>query len=566
MGTAAAAEYDEITVGRGETFTVRVNSGETFENKLIDISAPGATFDIEASGSDWVVRNIGIKGVWDQYEKAEPFRARVDAGGTGLIENYYFADGCPDDTYAGVTGIYVYRTHAGDLTINRTNIQDLPDNAIYASTPGYPEETVGNRYPGNQGTVVIKNSYAEGCRASHFRVGTTGSRIENCVAVGGDQGDRGVWARFNDIEVVGCSLTGHAQGDIACGTYEWPDGADATVTPTDTYFETTDDTLTYRGTVRAGSSGSPTKALPDGAPTSAEEAASGGPTIDSTTDSSDTTTDVTDAPDLANTLTVETVEGGPLVEYEFTVDGQVAKGSDAESSDTLASSDGTTTVTGKTGNGYADDYEFDGELTAFSANVDADNYTVLVNGEELSFEQTSMLTVETAEGGPLVEYRFTVDGEVTRGADAESSDSVSSNDDGTTTVTGKTGNGYADDYEFEGELLDFSANVAADDYTVLVDGEEIEVQSTNTLTVETTEGGPLVRYEFTVNGTATRGPESEGSEKVTSNGDGTTTVTGKTGNGYVDDFEFVGWLTDFSADVAADNYRVLVNGEEVDTA
>ncbi|WP_410767568.1 hypothetical protein [Haloferax sp. DFSO60] len=267
-------EYEEVTVAAGETYTARVGSGETLENKLIDISAPGATFDIEANGANWVVRNVGIKGVWDQYQKAEPFRARVDEGGTGLIENFYFADGCPDDEYDGVTGIYVYRTHEGHLTINQTNIQDLPDNAIYASTPGYPQETVANRLPGKGGTVVIKNSYAEGCRASHFRVGTTGSRIENCVAVGGDQGDRGVWARFNDIEVINCHLSGHARGDVACGTFEWPAGLDARVSVVDTYFETTDVGLFYRGTVLGLPAGSPDSVLPP-IPRTAEEAAKG---------------------------------------------------------------------------------------------------------------------------------------------------------------------------------------------------------------------------------------------------------------------------------------------------
>ncbi|MFC7205396.1 hypothetical protein ACFQJC_17940 [Haloferax namakaokahaiae] len=271
---SATPEYEEITVGAGETYTARVHSGETFENKLIDISASGATFDIEANGADWVVRNVGIKGVWDQYQKAEPFRARVDAGGTGLIENFYFADGCPDDEYDGVTGIYVYRTHGGDLTINQTNIQDLPDNAIYASTPGYPRETVANRLPGKGGTVTIKNSYAEGCCASHFRVGTTGSRVENCVAVGGDQGDRGIWARFNDIEVANCHLTGHARGDVACGTFEWPAGLDARVSVVDTYFETTDLGLFYRGTVLGLPTGSPEPTMPP-IPTSAEAAAQG---------------------------------------------------------------------------------------------------------------------------------------------------------------------------------------------------------------------------------------------------------------------------------------------------
>jgi hypothetical protein len=565
--TATGSEdYDVVKVPAGDRFEKVVSSGERFENVLIDISAEGATFDIEATGSDWVVRNVGIKGVWDQYEKREPFRAAVDRGSTGRIENFYFADGAPDDAYPGVTGIYVYRNHAGTLRIDRTNIQDMPDNAIYASTPGYPADNDYNLPEGGGGVVEITNSYAADCQAAHFRLGTAGSFARNCVAVGGEGGHRGFLGRFDTTRAIDCDFVGHSRGDVVCGTFGWPSSTSATVSVEDCRFETVGD-LTYTGDVVGESTGTPRTEPPAGVPRSPEEAAAGG----ADSDSSDGSTDDSTGTSLPSTLTVETTEGGPLVEYEFTVEGTVANGDAADSNDTITDEGETATVTGATGNGYTDSFQFEGELTDWSASVASDHYRVLVDGAEIDPTDAGgkTLTIETTESGPLVEYEFTVDGSVTKRDAADGNDTVTETD-GTATVTGVTGNGYTDSFRFEGDLTDWTASVASDHYRVLVDGEEIDatgVGGPTTLTVETDADSPAVSYEFSVDGTVSRGPTAEGGSSIASDtisGEDPATVSGVTGRGYADDFEFEGTLLNWSADVDADEYRLLLDGETVD--
>ena len=61
----AASEYETITVGAGERRTFDVGSGETFENKLIDITADNADVRVVAQGTDWTLRNIGVRGSAD---------------------------------------------------------------------------------------------------------------------------------------------------------------------------------------------------------------------------------------------------------------------------------------------------------------------------------------------------------------------------------------------------------------------------------------------------------------------------------------------------------------------
>jgi hypothetical protein len=168
-----------------------------------------------------------------------------------------------------------------------------------------------------------------------------------------------------------------------------------------------------------------------------------------------------------------------------------------------------------------------------------------------------------------VEYEFTVDGSVTKRDAADGNDTVTETD-GTATVTGVTGNGYTDSFRFEGDLTDWTASVASDHYRVLVDGEEIDatgVGGPTTLTVETDADSPAVSYEFSVDGTVSRGPTAEGGSSIASDtisGEDPATVSGVTGRGYADDFEFEGTLLNWSADVDADEYRLLLDGETVD--
>jgi hypothetical protein len=476
-GGAAASgdDYEVVEVPPGGRYEKRIGDGETFENTLIDITAEGATYLIYASGSDWTVRNVAVRGVWDEFEKAEPFIALVDDGSTGVIENVYLGDGATDDSYPGSTGIYVGKAHAGTLEIDRVNIQGFPDNAIYASTPGHTDEYDSGT--GGGGEVHITNSYAADCRAAHFRIGTDGSYCRNCVAVGGD---RGFIGRFQHTEAYDCDFSGGRFGDVVVGAPGWETSDTASVSVENTRYESTN--LYWDGNELTGSSaGQPRTEPPAGVPRTPEEAASGSSgssTAGGSGSDSDSDTD-TDEPTLSQTLAVETDEGGPLVEYELVVEGTVAKGNNAEDNDTITEDGDTTTVAGATGNGYTDDYRFDGELVDWSANVDADHYRILVDGEEVEAavsDEPRTLTVETDEGGPLVRYEFTVDGAVSKGPNAEGGKSIASDtvteDGDTTIVAGATGNGYTDDYEIRGRVTDWSANVSADAFRLLVDGEE----------------------------------------------------------------------------------------------
>lgn len=255
------AEYTTISVSAGDTYTVSLGDGDTFENYLIDITASGANYDIQCDGSGWAFRNVGVVGTFSGGH-TEPFRARVpDSSGTATIENVYMADGNAD---SNATGLYVYWDHAGHLDINQCNFQHWTDNAIYASGPGNPDN---HSLPGSHGTVHITNSYSKYNDKSNFRLGTDGSKVENCVAGGGSQ--RGHWQFYNNSDVIDC----HIDDGIALGDAVWDNNA--SVDCTDSYWDEEiahgdESTSNINGT----SLGTPQDFVPTGVPTAAEDAAS----------------------------------------------------------------------------------------------------------------------------------------------------------------------------------------------------------------------------------------------------------------------------------------------------
>jgi hypothetical protein len=270
VGSATAdtgTNLDVIEVPVGSTHTIQLGDGDTLENTLIDITASGAQYQLSAVGSGWTIRNLGVRGVWDSDEKAEPLVASVpDKNGSARIENVYLGDGAYDDTYPGATGIYVGNSHAGTLEIDRVNIQGFPDNAIYGSSPGDSAAHSSGR--GGGGAVCITNSYAANCRAGGFRIGSDGSYVENCVAVGCD---RNFWGFYNETDVIDCDFSNAQLGDIATGDGAWQ--ATATATVTNTRFETA---LEHSGQVIGDSAGTPQRTEPsdvEGVPLTAAEAA-----------------------------------------------------------------------------------------------------------------------------------------------------------------------------------------------------------------------------------------------------------------------------------------------------
>ena len=273
---ASAQDYEEITVGPGQTWSYSLSDGETFENYLIDISASGAEFQLHATANNWVVRNVGIKGFWDGTEKREPFIVSVpNANATGLVENFYFADGTAADSYPdGPTGIFVSANHAGHIDMVNLNIQDMPDNSVYGSGPGNPWD---HPNPGAGGTVAIRDSFSSSPNPAGFRLGTDGSYCENCVMHA--DGNRGYWGFYEHTELIDCDISNSGNVDIALGDAVWDKSDHAEVTATNTYWETEG---AHGGASTANIHGTPANRTPrtspeevTGVPLSAEEAASG---------------------------------------------------------------------------------------------------------------------------------------------------------------------------------------------------------------------------------------------------------------------------------------------------
>ncbi|AEH39103.1 right-handed parallel beta-helix repeat-containing protein [Halopiger xanaduensis] len=395
--SAAAAEedYDVIEVPAGETHTITLGDDDTLENTLIDISARNAKFQISARGSGWEVRNLGIRGNWDETTKAEPFIV----SGDGVVDNYYFADGATGDTYPnGPTGIYVANDHSGTIEINNVNIQDLPDNAIYGSSPGDPpEHSLG---AGGGGDVIVTNSYAADCVSSSFRVGTDGSRVENCVSVGSDCG---FWGFYNAPKVVDCDFSDSEIGDIRVGDGQWQD--DATPRLENVRYETE---VIHSGSIDGSSAGSPQRTSPEaveGVPLSAEEAAAGGgsdgadPSPDDSSGDDGEGSDETEPEE--HLLAFVTEPDAQLAGYEFSADGAVEfadapyespsggriEGGTYEAEDFVEEADdGTTRAGGVTGGGYGDAFTVVGPIT--SIDVDQpDAMWIELDGEELSVEE-----------------------------------------------------------------------------------------------------------------------------------------------------------------------------------
>ena len=166
--------------------------GSTLENTLIDVTAEGAGLRIEGRGSDWAIRNVGIMG--RSAGDSKVLRVTADENGTGLVENVYLGDGSPPE---GNVGLFVPLDHAGKLLIRRCNLQNWPNNGIYASAPGIERD-------GNNGIVRIENCYAKNNNIASYRIGTDGSYVYDSVVhvdgevpshFGGMRNARGIWVR-----------------------------------------------------------------------------------------------------------------------------------------------------------------------------------------------------------------------------------------------------------------------------------------------------------------------------------------------------------------------------------
>ena len=196
LGNAATVTQQNgvtiVSVGANKHPFLTVSSDRALTNVLVDLSAPGSHLSINGRGSNWAIQNVGYQGRASWGAKDNAISARVEAGGQALIENVYLGDGSVDGRQ---TGLFVSKRTAGTLAINRVNVQEWPDNGIYASALGPTNGGAG-------GTVRIANGFAANNTTSNFRLSDGGS-LSNSVSVstkpgptkGGSSNVRGLWAR-----------------------------------------------------------------------------------------------------------------------------------------------------------------------------------------------------------------------------------------------------------------------------------------------------------------------------------------------------------------------------------
>ncbi|MFC4541760.1 hypothetical protein ACFO5R_07450 [Halosolutus amylolyticus] len=225
-GTGSADEYETITVPSGEVHQISLGDGDVLENVLIDLSAPNTGYNISANGTGWAIRNLGIRGEFDNGEHT-PFHVRdTSPDGESVIENVYLGDGATDDHQRNVhqvTGIYAHADHAGDLLIDNVHVNEFRDNAIYGSDPGHPHFDYSE-----YGTVRIENSFARN-GGFNFRISTEGSYCDNCVSVITEPYNTGEPRLFYDyfsrgVEFRDCDAAGSSDYiGWGNGSTSWPE-------------------------------------------------------------------------------------------------------------------------------------------------------------------------------------------------------------------------------------------------------------------------------------------------------------------------------------------------------
>jgi len=414
----SSSEYETVVVDGIQSRTV--GSGEVLSDVLFDITADGAAMTVDLEGDSPALVNTGWLGKND-YGGAEP---EVDSfihaktSGETLIDTVYLGDGsvkghtCP---------IFVNRNTTGSVTIRHTNIQQHPDNGVYASAVAKE---------GDAGETHCRNCYFRSCVSGMYRL-PNGS-MDNCVVVNDTQpppklrekdrgpnkpkgsevdGVRGLWARnganvsvnecvfymphettnaYIDADSDGSSVSvsgslfgpdgyeGNSDGDISfsdCGPYSPGD-------PLPGESETT----SSGGTAVADGGGVP---APTGVPLTATEAAEGTASADGrTVPPGGTYTDGTTGGTTGGT-TVSGVDESRVTECEFVEFDSAGAGFVGTAGGTTGTSgtqDYPTSVSGEVAPGESVTYNFAGEFS-IAALDPVDGPTILIDGEAISIQE-----------------------------------------------------------------------------------------------------------------------------------------------------------------------------------
>lgn len=168
---SGGGDFDTTTPDGTEV--VEVGSDETLSNQLYDVSGDGAAIIIVAEGSNWQVRNIGVRGTQSGNDFAIILRPN---GGSNMLSNVYLGDGGEQGATSG--GVHVeYGPDAdGSLHVNRLHASQWTNNGLFANSP--PDASVGVN-------VTVSGSYFYSNNLGNIRVGTQDgtTSVQNSVVV-----------------------------------------------------------------------------------------------------------------------------------------------------------------------------------------------------------------------------------------------------------------------------------------------------------------------------------------------------------------------------------------------
>lgn len=206
------------------------------EGFRLDFRRPGYGGRVQVLGAgDFTVRDVRSVGEYPDEVTAFRFDVR-SSDATGLVERLVADTRQPNRQ---VTGVYVGRQHAGDLTFRDCHIEGFPDNGLYASAPG---GAGGEIHGARDGAVHVEGGLYRNNNIANVRLGSTGSTAKGVTIVvdeepphaGVSLNVRGLRLRAQRNQLVeGCDIHfGPAAGDGFGALVFHPDTGPATIRDT----------------------------------------------------------------------------------------------------------------------------------------------------------------------------------------------------------------------------------------------------------------------------------------------------------------------------------------------
>lgn len=387
-GAAAGGSYRTVTVPAGSRKSFTLRSGDSLENVLIDVTAPKADAHINASGDNWVIRNVAFKGKVDIGRETGGYSNLMEVKGNGLVENVYMGDGIAWGIRKGAIGSPA--SHSGHIDFKRVYFAEFSGNGVYAA--GCGRVNPPGITDGGGGTYTFDTVYARDNNIAHFRIASNGTKLVNTtitntnkvppapLTAAGQSGvvnSRGVYTGYGDpsqhIPIWNCNIDLTAANTEKDASRYQSVAESALVSGHHSTYGQLTNLDVYDSQIKgqlkgshvnliSGNGNNPDVSVQAGVPTTPEQAAGG----------SSNSTKAT-----SHVLSISGGGPGNVLNYTFTVSGTLKK-----SSAHNATIDSTDTISGTFANGTVadstDSYVYTGDVTAFQIDNGA---TVTIDGK-----------------------------------------------------------------------------------------------------------------------------------------------------------------------------------------